>query len=133
MAAIHRYLAYRQDGFQEKIIKLSSSLKDISAKKASFSNSFSVLSEEEKLALDKEKLLMHKLFSGISKKNQTAVCFNNIEKSKDIIIFAGKAGSMFDLSALLQYWQYNQIFSQINIESLEKKGDILFFRVKVVA
>jgi Tfp pilus assembly protein PilN len=75
-----------------------------------------------------EKNIMQNLLLALNETKHLKGCFTQIKRTKNKIVFYGRAPSIFDLTTFLTNWDAAKFFSEMQIERMEyqKEGGIRF-------
>lgn len=68
-------------------------------------------------------ITMDKLFSGLAKQSPENVCFTEMVRDKNTIIFTGVTDSAADLTTYLRQWSLAYLFTDITLKLLEQQDN----------
>lgn len=70
-----------------------------------------------------DKKMMTVLFAGLNQINSYAVCFTDVERNTNKIIFDGLTPSAYELTEFFNQWNMGNLFSEVQIQKIEKQDN----------
>ena len=133
IVGVHRIIAQQIQVMQKRVTRLEQSthrlvnLNKLSHLKQDRSNTAKL----EKI-ISSYRAATQNLFAEFTKVYKPKVCFTEITRTKNTLIFSGNTRSAADLTEFLKTWSAAYLFEEIKLEQMQQKNGFIYFHFQAL-